>query len=364
MKRKFITFTAALVVAACAVFSGCSCTGQQTLSFNSAFHGGTAPTNTYTETLNYEVKYSEDYLANFKKAAALDEYCTFEYTDGSYRSEFRAATNDELSEKDSDVKNDERVNTQPIYKITTNFSVNLTLSTLNGETLDYTHPESIKTTAYIAWAGAAFAPIYTEEKSEYCMISVKDGKAEVYVIESTNQTLYNKDEYTKTLTYRKYKIDEPNIDGVEFANKTDTVKYDFLTAIDNAEFIFALRGLSLEEKAETTVSVVSAAYTDPKSLKITNTQIASENMTINYVKDGDEAAITETIKYNTLEYRINSTNAAGWAQSINIQAEKAGELPNYALPLKFAKPLFAYNSGSILNMGSLVFTLTSVEINN
>lgn len=364
MKRKFITFTAALIVAACAVFSGCSCTGNTTLSFKSTFSGGEAPTASYTETLEYRIDYSEDYLERFKKDAGLSSAITFEYSNGLYRSEFKTAPLSELADIESDIKTDGRVNA--VYKITTEFSVDFKILTINGETSDFTHTETISTVAYIASAGVSFAPLYAKEQAEYCIVSVADKKAEVAITESVNETLYNVDDYTKTLTYAEYRINETaDSENAVKGTKSDKVKYDFLTAIDNAEFFFALRGISLEEKGTTNIPVVSLAYTDPTSLQITNTGVAEERMTLNYVKNGNPTVISDTaIKYNTYEYRINKTNAAGWSQHVNIQTEKAGDLPNLALPLKFAKPLASLNGVNSVNMGSLVFTLTDVIVND
>lgn len=310
------------------------------------------------------MKYSENYLSNFKKSAELDKYCTFEYAVGTYRSTFEIAAGSDLADIKGNVKDHEDVN--EIYKITTEFTIDLTLLTLNGKAVNFTRPETISTVAYIAKADMSFAPIYTEEHAEYCVTSVKSGKAEAYIVENTTTTSYNTDKYTKSLKCREYNINEQNIDGVAYETQKDTVKYDFRSAIDNAEFFFALRGLPLKEKDETTVPVVSTAYEKPTSLKITNTKTASANITLTYSADGGNTftEITETVKYNTLEYRKDSTKAAGWAQSIDIQSKEAGNLPNYALPLKFAKPLIAYDSPSIMNMGSLVFTLNKVITNN
>nr|MBO4518213.1 hypothetical protein [Clostridia bacterium] len=366
MKRKFIIFLTALITAACAVLYGCSCagcSGDETLAFSSAFSGGNKPSANYTETLNYSVEYSADYLSNFKKDAGLDQFFTFEYEEGYYGSDFKIALPSELAEIKSDIKSDITV-----YKFTTMFSVKLKFLTLNGAACDYEHEETIKTSAYIAAADMSFAPIYTEEESQYCVVSVSGDKTEISVEESTNTTLYNKDEYIKTLTYREYKIDEQNIDGIKPKTKTDTIDYDFRSVIDNAELLFALRGVSLAEEDNTVIPVVSAAYNDPTPLKITNVKRASENMTISYVKNGVPTVIDDKpITYNTLEYRKNTTNAAGWAQSVNVQAKAAGdngELDNLALPIKFAKPLFVYSGGNVVKMGSLVFTLTEVYVNN
>lgn len=363
MKRKFIIFISAFIVAACAIFSGCSCTGNTTLSFSSAFSGGEAPTTaTYTETLEYKVEYSENYLANSKKDAGLYNYATFEFTDGTYRSDFAIATSAELAEINSDIKTHENVSN--VYKITTEFSIKFTILTLNGEETDFTHTETISTKAFIASSGASFAPLYAEQTAKYCIISVAD-TANAYIIESESTTLYNENKYTKTLQYCEYPINETaESENAVSKNTEKTVKYDLFSAIDNAEFIFALRGISLEEKSYKTIPVVSLNYDDATPLKITNTAIAEEQMKINYEKDGVLTQINEKIKYNALEFHVDKTNTAGQSQYINVQAEKAGNLPNLALPLKLAKPLIAYSSGRVLNMGSLVFTLTDVIINN
>ena len=82
MKRKFIIFLTALITAACAILSGCSCagcSGDEMLAFSNAFHGGSRPPANYNETLKYSVSYSADYLSSFKKDAELSKYFTFEY---------------------------------------------------------------------------------------------------------------------------------------------------------------------------------------------------------------------------------------------------------------------------------------------
>ncbi len=365
MKRKFIIFISAFIVAACAIFSGCSCTGNTTLSFSSAFSGGEAPTlATYTETLKYKAEYHADYLTNAEKADGLDKFFTFDENNmvGTYRSDFAIATPAELAEIDSDIKTHENVSN--VYKITTEFSIKFTILTLNGEETDFTHTETISTKAFIASSGASFAPLYAEQTAKYCIISVAD-TANAYIIESESTTLYNENKYTKTLQYCEYPINETaESENAVSKNTEKTVKYDLFSAIDNAEFIFALRGISLEEKSYKTIPVVSLNYDDATPLKITNTAIAEEQMKINYEEDGVLTQINEKIKYNALEFHVDKTNTAGQSQYINVQAEKAGNLPNLALPLKLAKPLIAYSSGRVLNMGSLVFTLTDVIINN
>ena len=363
MKRKFIIFISAFIVAACAIFSGCSCTGNTTLSFSSAFSGGEKPTSaTYAETLQYKVEYSADYLTNAKKADGLDNYATFEFTNGVYRSDFAIATGAELAEINSDIKTHENVS--DVYKITTEFSVNFKIYTLNGEETNFTHTETISTKAFIASSGASFAPLYTEQTAKYCLISVAD-TAKAYIIESDSKTLYNENKYTKTVKYCEYEITETaESENAVSKNTEKTVKYDLFSAIDNAEFIFALRGINLEEKGYKTIPVVSLNYDDATPLKITNTAITEEQMEINYVKDGVSTPINEKIKYNALEFHIDKTNTAGQSQYINVQADKTDNLPNLALPLKLAKPLIVYGSGNVLNMGSLVFTLTDVIINN
>ena len=349
MKKRPIAFFIAVLAAFSAILSGCSCSGDSTLSFNSI--------NATAETLSYTVKQVDDY-GSIKKSAELDKYFTFEYSVGTY-----TTTLEETSKSDEEIKNSDILEIKDakgdalianVYKLTTDFEIDLTV-TVNGQE-PYLHKEKITTKTYIASHGASLAPLYAKEDAEYAIISVGSDKAEIAIVKSVSETFYNKDEYRTVKTYKDFKTDKTvNLDGVE-AQET-TTKYTFRSAIDNAELLFAIRGLKIEEKASETIQAVSSGYEAPQPLKITNTAIAEKQFTLNY--NGENH--TETIKYSSLSFSLDKTNASGTPQYASVQTEEKGNIKNTCLLLEYVKPLITY--GTFMSMGALEFTLNSVITN-
>lgn len=349
MKKRPIAFFIAVLAAFSAILSGCSCSGDSTLSFNSI--------NATAETLSYTVKQVDDY-GSVKKSAELDKYFTFEYSVGTY-----TTTLEETSKSDEEIKNSDILEIKDakgdalianVYKLTTDFEIDLTV-TINGQE-PYLHKEKITTKTYIASHGASLAPLYAKEDAEYTIISVGSDKAEIAIVKSVSETFYNKDEYRTVKTYKDFKTDETvNLDGVE-AQET-TTKYTFRSAIDNAELLFAIRGLKIEEKASETIQAVSSGYEAPQPIKITNTALAEKQFTLNY--NGEPR--TETIKYASLSFALDKTNASGTPQYASVQTEAAGNIKNTCLLLEYVMPLTTY--GSFMSMGALEFTLNSVITN-
>ena len=347
MKNKLISLFAAATVGICALLGGCSCSGDNTLSFNNNAAN--------SETLTYKVEYSEDYIENNKKTADLDKYFTFEYSNGTYVTELKQANASEITSDILDIKDakgESLVST--IYKLTSDFSIDIKL---NIGDKSYDHTEKITTQTYIAQAGVSFAPLYSKAEAEYTVISVNE-TADSTILKSVTETFYNKSEYRTVKKYKYFDMDAAaeSIKLDDVTEKEHTEKYSFRSVIDNAELLFALRGITLEEKSTTNISVVSPEYDKSVSLSIANTAKSEEEFTITY--NGEE--VKETLKYNSYSYLVNSNNVSGSAQYVNIQSESAGKIANNALILKYSKPLIAY--GSFSKMGALVFTLTDVVI--
>lgn len=347
MKKRPIAFFIAALVAGAAILSGCSCSGDDTLQFNSI--------NVAAETLSYKVEYVDDY-ASIKKSAELDKYFNFEYSIGNYTTKLEEANKSDEEIKNSDIleikdaKGDLLVSS--VYSLTTDFEIDLKV-TISGT--EYTHTEKITTKAYIASHGTSLAPLYAKEEAEYTVISVGSDKAEISVLASESKTFYNKDEYRTEKRYKYFKTDE-TVDLNDSEWQETTTKYTFRSAIDNAELLFAIRGLKIEEKASETIKAVSPAYESSEPIKITNTAVAEKQFTLNY---NGTPNVTETIKYASLSFVLDKTNTSGTPQYASIQTEAAGNIKNTCLLLEYVKPLIVYGA-SFMSMGALVFTLNSV----
>lgn len=348
MKKRLIAFLVAALAAIITVFGGCSCSGNDSLSFNSI--------NANAETLSYKVEYVQDYNESTKKNAELDKYFTPEfpeYTDGTYKSEYKAADKSEIT---SDILDSKAESGKPlidtVYLLNTEFKIKLKITIKDK---DFEHTEKITTKAYIAPYGASFAPLYAEEDAEYTVISVGT-ETKVSVLKSVTKTYYDKNEYRTEQTAKSFSENETvTLDGVEPQERT--TDYTFRSAIDNAELLFAIRGLKINEKASETINAVWSAYESPQPLKITNTQLAEKQFTLNY--NGE--SVTETIKYSSLVYALDKTNASGASQYANVQTDAAGKINNTCLLLEYVKPLIVYG-GTFMSMGALKFTLESVTV--
>lgn len=336
MKKKILMILATAVIAVSAVFSGCSCSGDNALSFK-------VTTPEYEKAV-YTVKYQNEYLGNAKKTDYPNNGLSFTYGEGSFVTELKQET--DISGIKSDIKDLEIVTT--VYSYTTEFTIPLKVKI--GEK-EYDHTEKIITKTYIAGAGASLAPLYSKEEAEYFMISANEKDAAAVIFKSETETFYDKSELVSVKKYKDFKPEETEItlDGVT-PTETET-KYDFRSAIDNAELLFALRGLNdMDEKASKSIKVISPEYKDAQGIKITNDGKSQDKFTIN----GKE----ENVAYNTLSFRMDDQNKAGTLQYVKIQSAKSENLENNAYLLEYAKPLIYY--GSFSNMGWLVFTVSEI----
>ena len=350
MRTKLFALISAAAIGLFALLGGCSCSGDNVLSFSDV--------SPNTEKLCYTVEYVEDYNESTKKDVNLNNLFTVEYTNGSYVSELSSATVDSVT-GNSDILDIKDTKGEPfierVYLLTTEFKIDLKITIGENE---YNRTEKITTKAYIASAGVSFAPLYACEDAEYLIISAGAEKVETAVVKSYTETFYDKDEFRSVKTAKTFNVTDAkesmSLDGETPQEKT--VKYDFRTAIDNAELLFAIRGVAVAENASATVNVISPAYDSPTPVRITNSGTAEKSFSLNY--NGE--TVTSNVKYNQLSFAINSTNASGAPQYANVQTEAAGVIKNNALLLEYVKPLFVY--GSYMKMGALKFTLNDVTI--
>ena len=339
--KKFISVIAAAMISVCAFLTGCSCTGDQTLSFSIDVKK--------SETLTYAVTFADNYLGNSPKSELIGGAFKFDYDVANGKFVTVLARQDDLTGISSDIVNDQKVD-KTVYSFTTEFTIPLTVTVGDKE---YSHVENIKTTVLIADAGVSLAPIYAKEEAEYFNVSVNKGETTVKILKSETETFYTTEEVTTKVKHKLFGADtaasEITLDGVT-ATET-TFDYDFRTAIDNAELLFAMRAISLEESASTTIPVISPSYSEATPIKVMNTAIATDDFTIN--------GTNQNLSYNTLNFYVNNTNASGVPQYVKVQNTPAADSNPWLL--EYAKPLVCNYEGSYVSMGWLVFTLSTVE---
>ena len=341
MKKNIIAVALGAVMGLSAFLGGCSCQGADPLSFK---------VSPEEETLTYTVKYDDNYIESYKKDSSVGDF--FEYGVGTYVSTCKKVLDRNVEGiKNSDIK--ELLTETDIYELATDFNIGLTF-TVGGT--EYNRTETISTLTYIASSGMSLAPLYAKQSAEYVLFAPAENGVNAVILKSESETFYNQNNYAKTKKYKTFELDdEINFDDAKTEEYTGN--YTFRTAIDNAELYFALRGLasSIEEKSSKNIAVISPSFNNPESIKITNNGNATEKFTIKY----NGADITEDIAYTNLAFNLSDTNASGKPKYLSVQKDKAGALPNFNIPLKFAEPLVLY--GSFINLGALVFTIAEIE---
>lgn len=340
--KKIISILSALFLVLCVFTAGCSCSGESYLSFSIE--------TANSEKMTYSIKFAEDYLGNYKKSAETDNAFKYNYDceNATFVTELQPVHDLPEKIKNNDIVNSSTVN-KAVYKYTTKFRVPLTV-TVNGT--EYTHNETVETTAYVADKGVSLAPIYAIEQAEYYEISASNEKAVIKILKTETETLYSTEEFTTTKKYKEFDIDT-SAENITLENVTPietTEEYTFRAAIDNAELLFAIRGIELSSTASISIPVISPSYNKPTALKITNVSSATNKFEIN----GEEQDKT----YNTLSFCVDNTNTSGLSQYVKVQSPNTKN--GNALLLEYAKPLICIYNGKYASMGWLVLTLSEI----
>lgn len=343
MRKKFLSAFLSLILAAI-FMSGCGCSPAATLAFSAAFRGDNNVGNNYKEVLTYDVSFSEN-DERFTRSESLTSVKNANFT-GTYKSTLSVVTEVPC---ESDVT---ELTDVTIYRIKTEFNVTATVTV--NET-DYSHEDYIISEAYFADEKYSFAPIYSKTEAEYLAITASDAS----ILKSFNETVYNQEKYQTISEYKYFETDAEDFSlvGEDVVTQSHESNYSFRTAIDNAQLLFALRGLSIKEKASATVSVIAKEYMQEgaKALSVTNGGAATVKVKITY--NGVEYN-EENITYNALNFRLSS-GSVGSAQYLNVQSAASENIPNLALPIEYVIPAIVLPDAKL---GAVIFKLSSVEI--
>lgn len=331
---------------------GCSCSSLTALTFNNAFYGyddykfETAPSPNYTEKLSYTVEYEEQ-SEYYNKDAYVDNYMTFEFTNGTYGTELKV-----LPSVPQEINTDITFSTQArIYELKTTFKINSSYKTKNG---DFSNEDSITTVSYLCDASLGFAPLYSKTTSKY-LKAVVSANSTCYLIESENEIFYNTEKYTIKEKILSHGVnDGKSLSDIE-PTETD-YEYGFKTVIDNSELLFAIRNTSLKENDSILIPTVLSSYGEYQTLTVKNASTSEHlvNLTIN----GE--SFNEKIKVNKVAYSINATKNSGMTQYLFVQNSASEHIPYKALPVQYVEPLIA-DGNDTTKLGTLIYTLKSVE---
>ena len=129
MKKRFLAIFSVITAIIMTIFaSGCSgCNNTSPLAFTNAFLGGGTPSETvgYTETVEYTVKYEDNYNQRLKKDSSIPSSVSFEFENGSYKTELVLGKTDGLQTQIN-------IDGELVYYLKTTFSITAKYS-VNGE---------------------------------------------------------------------------------------------------------------------------------------------------------------------------------------------------------------------------------------
>lgn len=348
MKKKFFAIIL-LAVALLFTFSGCSCEGATILSFSNAFNDKTAPLASYYEKCEYDVTYEEKNEFYAKASSLNNKNLKFSYDVGKYVTEFKVEAGlPQISSSGKPITSDIRdlLEGKTVYHYKTSFSINIKYSINGGE--EKTHTDTINTEVYFGNADLSFAPIFSDTQFETSLLLFS--APDVQTFKSDYQTVYNQNFYT--LSGSSTLSDSKQNDVTEH-NRTEN--YTFRSLIDNAQFMFAIRNLTIETGKSGYFLAATLSYNQPKSIAVSNATTYDSDVDFTY--NGTSINSITTTSYN---YALSESKSSGIPQYFFLQAKSTESLPNKSLLVKYIEPVIEYSS---LNCaGSLNYKLKTVTI--
>ncbi len=359
MKRFFKTaLTVTLATTLLLTASGCDgcdgCNSTPPIAFNNYFIGADAnePSFGYSETLTYTVTDKADYNTILKKATSLkDDIAKYSFN-GTYTMTLNvlgslpntdSAGNQISTDIDWSGKNVYHLKSQLLldatYKVNGEFAQGFVDSKDTNIPDGKTYEDSILSEVYFLAAGQSFAPIWSTTKVKNSILTVGD-KANVNLKEYEVQTAYNNGSYKTTIK-----------NGEEVSSSNS--EYKFKRAIDSNQLLFAIRNLDIGTNASKTISTVSSTYSQPQGLVIANNAENTKTVNVN--------GQTVEVPVKNLTVKRSDKFNTGIPQYILLQKEAKDDLLNKSLIIEYAAPLTTY--GTFLNMGALVYTLSSTNYN-
>ena len=343
MKKRFFKFLSLILAVSISLFT-VGCTEDNTLYFNNDFLGGGSVSDApmdYTETLIYDVTYTPAFGKVEKADALIQKAVNYNFT-GTYEMTFSSGLTPP-EEYSLQIDGESQV-----YCLTSTLTLNAWYDLEGTFAEGYTevdggkqYVDTIKSKVYFLPKGHSFAPIVSTVEQDYSSLFAANSKFEVAKIKTTSKTVYKNNSYTTTINYA---------DG---SQKISTCDYEFKTAIDNAQFLFALRNLTVNSGTINIADlpVITPAYDSPQTLTVTNNTENTTSWTIDGVQ-------RDYVVKNLQVYRQDAYNR-GLSQYLLV-TKTSNDTPQLkSQVLQYAYPLLTYGTNN--QMGALVYKLVSVK---
>ena len=288
MKKKFAVLAALL---AC-LFAFAACSSRVTVSLNRNWNINTtsAYDSAFYERLTYNVRYEEPESSTLSGLKYAD-------VSGTYTITTRAAT---------------RMEANQAYQLTSELEISGRIVNENGETVyafggDSGNPaDSVVTTVYFRDTGDGLAPIESTA-SYYSHTPAQNGSVFIYKYET--KITYNDDASSATVTITDKSSEVTELDESEAENTTvrigvaDTGESSLssltknYSVFDNAQLIFAGRGLTFAADSSNTVTVVSAEG-GSSNVTLSCTEVVDRTYSFNFDGSAVENATITTCVVN------------------------------------------------------------------
>ncbi len=362
--KKFIFLILSICLLATFSLSGCSCTAETILEFNSS-----KVKDIKKETLTYSVTLDKNYK-DIKRSSGISANLLPEFRNGLYVSEYQAESyyaNDFLSKPGE------------ISHIKTNLTVDVVdKKGTSDESDDIVYKDQIYSEVYFYSSEWSFAPIYSKTIVKNTYTAIENNTIEFAHMIYQYETIYKKGSYVITKAY--YSEDE----GEDITKEMDlnaldkaklvsikgdsgkTQEYSFRQVLDNNQLIFATRSLSIDKNSSTIIPTVNYMYSSPSKLQILN----SSNSTLNIESAFNYSAPTFSKTYESgalaipvknLRITLSDTDYAGMPKYMSVQNDTAdeGKILNNTLVVEYAEAL---TNASYHCLGALVYKLVDVSI--
>ena len=349
MKKIFLTITA-LIISFIICLGAVGCSSITYLSFNNNFDGSSGGGINHLnlkETLTYSVTYTDNYNEQIKKDSDItDDVVKFNFDKGTYVQTLEVLS----SAKDIEEKTDIDCSQSNIYYLHTELSIKVNYQIEGKE--PYEHLDTIITDCYFLSSGQSLSPLYSK-------VTVDNSYLLVYSSETPAQIIQGKYEFTTVYQQKNYKLTSivTSDEGKDTTEKT--YNYNYKTAIDNAQLLFALRNVEIEEKATLTLPVVSPSYGKAMTLQIKNAESSTVEKNIIY-SDGTKESTATSTPVKNYNFMIHATENTGALHYMKYQKSQTENLPFRSLLIEYAAPIICFSAHNCI--GALVYQLDSVEV--
>ena len=364
-----------LSICLCLTFSlsGCSCTGDSILEFNS-----TNVKSIQSDRLTYSVTLEQNYK-DIKRASGFNLNLLPEYKNGLYVAEYQTGVS--CDNNQINLSSSESV----INLITTNLTIDVVDTKGTADTSDdVTYKDQILSEVYFYDSTWSYAPIYSKTTVKNTYVANDETRIEFSHKIYQYTTTYKKSSFT---TVKKYyaEADGEDITGALDLTKLDqdkfvtikgnggggTAEYDFRHVIDNVQLMFAIRNLSISKGSSLLLPTVTYMYSNPCKLQISNSSVSTFNFEteLNYARPNYTNVYAEdtlTMPVKNMRIMLAETDYSGLPKYLVLQNDSADNtndnpnIKNNNLIVEYAEPVISNSSYDCL--GALVYRLNGVNL--